>query len=496
MSQETRKDPRAKVLSMTVRYKSATLDEFIEHHSYDVSRGGMYIKTPKPFPPGTLLKFEVRIAENQRVMQGVGRVVWKRNLTEADEGHPAGMGVKFIKLDDDSKALIDQLVSRRRDEDSEFERGDEITPAAGVAALRAQESERGKNTGRASIPVVDTVRGDQSADGTFFPSTDSDTGGPPREDRTMLKQAAELLQDALREAGGSVEELGTGSGQPSPPTRQSETAQTRPRPSPGGSGAEVSFKTESTPPRRQRRESDGRGLVERASLPASTRPEKPASVPARRGTSTPAAAHSAPSGGGGTGKLLLLVVGVAAAIAVVFYVTRKTKPVAPPEPAAPSAAAVPTPEPPPVASVPASEASAAPIAVDAGAVKDEADAAAAVEAVQVPDASVVPEPTPASPESEAPRVRVTAPRVRRTPAPTAPSPAEAEAPTPEPEPEAPASTTEEPSSPVAPAPAATTPPSSAPTTPSPAPEAPVTPPAVPAVPPSPPSPPASDNPYE
>src|SRR5688572_26791837 len=28
MTQDTRKDPRAKVLSMTVRYKSATLDEF------------------------------------------------------------------------------------------------------------------------------------------------------------------------------------------------------------------------------------------------------------------------------------------------------------------------------------------------------------------------------------------------------------------------------------------------------------------------------------
>ena len=32
MAQDTRKDPRAKVLSMTVRYKSATVDEFIEHH--------------------------------------------------------------------------------------------------------------------------------------------------------------------------------------------------------------------------------------------------------------------------------------------------------------------------------------------------------------------------------------------------------------------------------------------------------------------------------
>src|SRR5215475_7889808 len=108
MAQETRKDPRAKVLTVTVRYKSATLDEFIEHHSHDVSRGGMFIKTPTPFPPGTLLKFEVKIAADQRVMQGVGRVVWKRDSPEGNDTRPAGMGVKFIKIDDASRKVIDQ----------------------------------------------------------------------------------------------------------------------------------------------------------------------------------------------------------------------------------------------------------------------------------------------------------------------------------------------------------------------------------------------------
>src|ERR1700733_236992 len=83
MAQDTRKDPRAKVLSMTVRYKSATVDEFIEHHSHDVSRGGIFIKTPSPFPPGTLLKFEIRIQEEQSVLAGVGRVDWKRDSGES-----------------------------------------------------------------------------------------------------------------------------------------------------------------------------------------------------------------------------------------------------------------------------------------------------------------------------------------------------------------------------------------------------------------------------
>ena len=133
MAQDTRKDPRAKVLTMTVRYKSATLDEFIEHHSYDVSRGGMFIKTPSPFPPGTLLKFEVKIAEDKKLMQGVGRVVWKREPPDQGTERPAGMGVKFIKIDDDSKNLIDKLDATRGDEKSAYEEGQPQQSGTAVA---------------------------------------------------------------------------------------------------------------------------------------------------------------------------------------------------------------------------------------------------------------------------------------------------------------------------------------------------------------------------
>src|SRR3954464_8169276 len=130
MAQDTRKDPRAKVLTMTVRYKSATVDEFIEHHSHDVSRGGIYIKTPSPFLPGTLLKFEIRIADDKPMLQGVGRVVWKRDPASGTTEKPAGMGVKFIKLDEASRALLDRLVNQQEGRGSAFEEGEAATPAA------------------------------------------------------------------------------------------------------------------------------------------------------------------------------------------------------------------------------------------------------------------------------------------------------------------------------------------------------------------------------
>src|SRR3954468_5630772 len=123
MAEGNRKDPRARVLNMTVRYKSATVDEFIENHSHDISKGGIFIKTRAPFPAGTLLKFEVRIAEDQRLMQGVGRVVWRREPERAEEGFPAGMGIKFIKTGEGAAELISQIVAARQGEESNFDAG-------------------------------------------------------------------------------------------------------------------------------------------------------------------------------------------------------------------------------------------------------------------------------------------------------------------------------------------------------------------------------------
>lgn len=120
MSQDTRKDKRAKVVSLNVRYKSATVDEFIENHSHDVSKGGIFVKTPTPFPPGTLLKFEIRLAGDKSVISGVGRVAWKREPTQAAADKPAGMGVKFIKIDDASRAVIDRLVASKVDAGSAY----------------------------------------------------------------------------------------------------------------------------------------------------------------------------------------------------------------------------------------------------------------------------------------------------------------------------------------------------------------------------------------
>ena len=233
MAQDTRKDPRAKVLSMTVRYKSATVDEFIEHHSHDVSRGGIFIKTPSPFPPGTLLKFEIRIQDEQSVLAGVGRVVWKRDAGEPGVESPAGMGVKFIKIDDKSKGLIQRLVeSQPEGSASAFEAGkdgngassddvasDDATkrienPAAAGASAKPAQKRASTMLGLGSIggssktdDKKESATDASAKDEGFFPRTNPEKEMPPPEERTVMKQAAELLKQALAEAGGSLDDL-------------------------------------------------------------------------------------------------------------------------------------------------------------------------------------------------------------------------------------------------------------------------------------------------
>src|SRR5271166_6191517 len=156
MTQDTRKDRRVKIVSLNVRYKSATVDEVIENHAHDVSRGGIYIKAANPFPAGTLLKFEIRLASDQAVIAGVGRVVWKRDAAHGQGERPAGMGVKFIKIDPPSAAVIDKLVNTRSDAGKSFESEPEASTDAPPPVLQpaaASKAPAPPAPAAASMPV-------------------------------------------------------------------------------------------------------------------------------------------------------------------------------------------------------------------------------------------------------------------------------------------------------------------------------------------------------
>jgi uncharacterized protein (TIGR02266 family) len=156
---DARKDRRT-LLSLKIRYKSATLEDFIERYSNDISRGGVFIKAKKPLAVGTLLKFEFILQDQSTLLHGVGRVVWRRD--EGDAENPPGMGIKFIKMDPESRAVV-QRIAEERVHPGVFEQGKDGAP-------------------------VETAGS-------------SDPGRPHEADRTKVRHVSEFLASALEEGG-------------------------------------------------------------------------------------------------------------------------------------------------------------------------------------------------------------------------------------------------------------------------------------------------------
>jgi len=476
MAQDTRKDPRAKVLTMTVRYKSATVDEFIEHHSHDVSRGGIFIKTPSPFLPGTLLKFEIRIADDKPMLQGVGRVVWKREPAGAGPDKPAGMGVKFIKVDEASRALIDRLVTSKGAAASAYDSepadlgatapaaGPPAPPAlqpraanpapvgaaparpAGVAPVgpavrKATMIGLGINAASAAAAASQSPSAGKTrsvpprpAPEPMFPKTNSEQDMPPPEERTVMKQAAQLLEEALKGAGGSIDEVGAPiqlEGSPAsssrPPAAQRDRDHGREEPEPYDRTASAKLRSSEGPPSSRRGETAPTPLERRPV--AVPRDPGPASVrPAGRAVAAaPIEAPKKASGSGGRAVISLVLVAGAAAGMYMFLQKKAPEPVV--EPAAPAVTTPPAP-PPVVTAAPAPVEPPAAAVTAAPAVSASAEPAKPVGPAAVPGKPATPTPAekPAVAEKPAPAEKPVAAPVEK-PAP-AEKPAPVEKPTP------------------------------------------------------------------
>ena len=176
---EEKKDQRVKAPVLRAKYKSRTLDEFIEKYSRDISRSGMWIKSPKPPALGTLLKVEILLEDGSPVISAVGRVVKRREESEAGVDNPAGMGIRFLKVEEASQPTIDRIVALK-----------------------------GEDAG----PHFDNIRTGQTVPppspaaehSPFFGAAGPAAGAPAESDRTMMRQMNALLGEALRQVNESA----------------------------------------------------------------------------------------------------------------------------------------------------------------------------------------------------------------------------------------------------------------------------------------------------
>ena len=108
----TRSGKRTPV-TLKIKFKSETLEQFIERYAVDVSQGGIFIRTKEPLAVGTQMKFEFQLRDASPLIAGEGTVVWTR---ENDPSRPAiapGMGVRFDRLADGSQSVLERILAEK-----------------------------------------------------------------------------------------------------------------------------------------------------------------------------------------------------------------------------------------------------------------------------------------------------------------------------------------------------------------------------------------------
>ena len=108
----TRQGKRTPV-TLKIKFKSETLEQFIERYAVDVSQGGIFIRTKEPLAVGTQMRFEFQLRDASPLIAGEGTVVWTR---ENDPSRPAiapGMGVRFDRLADGSQSVLERILAEK-----------------------------------------------------------------------------------------------------------------------------------------------------------------------------------------------------------------------------------------------------------------------------------------------------------------------------------------------------------------------------------------------
>jgi uncharacterized protein (TIGR02266 family) len=118
-SEAKRAHPRLPA-NLRVRVAQDDPGRFVELHSRNLSQGGMFLQTPQPAAPGTVVRFEVLLSNGERVLRGTAQVIWTRSPQQAAaQVRPPGMGVEFRMLDEPSRALLERELARLKQRSAE-----------------------------------------------------------------------------------------------------------------------------------------------------------------------------------------------------------------------------------------------------------------------------------------------------------------------------------------------------------------------------------------
>jgi type IV pilus assembly protein PilZ len=95
-----------------IRVRFGSREALFEEYSHNISHGGIFIRTNTPKAMGEPLKIILTHPVTGHELQLEGEVVRVVTEAQAEEGHPPGMGVRFLNLD---RSSIEQIKAFMKD---------------------------------------------------------------------------------------------------------------------------------------------------------------------------------------------------------------------------------------------------------------------------------------------------------------------------------------------------------------------------------------------
>jgi uncharacterized protein (TIGR02266 family) len=97
------REPRVSV-SAPVKIRYESILDFHEMQSVNISRSGMFLSCTDPRPVGTIIDFELGLADGLSLLKGKGEVV------RVASAPMPGMGVRFRELDQEARRFLERIV--------------------------------------------------------------------------------------------------------------------------------------------------------------------------------------------------------------------------------------------------------------------------------------------------------------------------------------------------------------------------------------------------
>jgi len=107
--EERRKYPRIQLIAKAAHIRGG---HFHYYYSRDLSIGGIFLESDHPYPAGSKLEMELSLPEIADKVRLIGEVIRVEPPEARQMGKTPGMGIQFIEIDLETKALLADFIAR------------------------------------------------------------------------------------------------------------------------------------------------------------------------------------------------------------------------------------------------------------------------------------------------------------------------------------------------------------------------------------------------